>query len=64
MGGLNPSSLRGISLLFDDLLIFSTAAFAATSALGEKYAVYTKPASGVIMLCLGIALIFFPYVLR
>jgi hypothetical protein len=50
--------------MFDDLLIFSTAAFAATSALGEKYAVYTKPIGGVIMLTIGIVLIFFPTVLR
>ncbi len=50
--------------MLDDLLIFSTAAFAATSSLGEKYAVYTKPVSGVIMLAVGIVLIFFPTILR
>ena len=46
------------------LLIFGTAAFAATSALGEKYAVYTKPIGGAIMLGIGIILIFFPSILR
>lgn len=50
--------------MLDDLLIFSTAAFATTSALGERYAVYTRPLGGVIMLTLGIVLIFFPSVLR
>ncbi len=50
--------------MFDDLLIFGTAAFAATSILGEKYAVYTKPIGGVIMLGIGIVLIFFPSILR
>jgi len=50
--------------MFDDLLIFSTAAFAATSSLGEKYAVYTKPIGGVIMFAIGVILIFFPDLLR
>lgn len=50
--------------MLDDLLIFSTAAFAATSALGEKYAIYTKPIGGLIMLGIGIVLIFFPSILR
>ena len=50
--------------MLDDLLIFSTAAFAATSELGEKYAVYTKPVGGVIMLAVGIIMIFFPTLLR
>jgi hypothetical protein len=50
--------------MLDDLLIFSTAAFAATSQLGEKYAVYTKPVGGVIMLAVGIVMVFFPTLLR
>jgi hypothetical protein len=50
--------------MLDDLVIFATAAFAATSSLGEKYARYTKPAGGVIMLALGVVLIFFPTLLR
>ena len=33
--------------MLDDLVIFATAAFAATSSLGEKYARYTKPFGGV-----------------
>lgn len=56
--------LYDFCFMFDDLLIFSTAAFAATSTLGEKYAVYTKPIGGVLMLGIGIILIFFPTVLR
>ncbi len=50
--------------MLDDLVIFATAAFAATSSLGEKYARYTKPLGGVIMLTLGVVLIFFPTLLR
>jgi len=50
--------------MLDDLLIFSTAAFAATSSLGEKYAAYTKPVGGVIMLAVGIIMVFFPTLLR
>ncbi|MEN8136122.1 MAG: hypothetical protein ABFS18_11400 [Thermodesulfobacteriota bacterium] len=50
--------------MFDDLLIFATAAFAVTSTLGEKYTIYTKPIGGVIMLIIGIILIFFPSILR
>lgn len=50
--------------MLDDLVIFVTAAFAATSGLGEKYAVYTRPIGGVVMLAIGIILIFFPTVLR
>ncbi|MEN8142987.1 MAG: hypothetical protein ABFQ82_05255 [Thermodesulfobacteriota bacterium] len=50
--------------MLDDLIIFSTAAFAATSSLGEKYAAYAKPVSGVIMLAVGIVMIFFPDLLR
>lgn len=50
--------------MLDDLIIFSTAAFAATSSMGEKYAAYAKPVSGVIMLAVGIVMIFFPDLLR
>ena len=50
--------------MFDDILVFGTAAFAATSYLGEKYAICTKPIGGVIMFAIGVALIFFPDVLR
>jgi hypothetical protein len=50
--------------MLDDLVIFATAAFAATSSLGEKYARYTKPFGGAIMLTLGVVLIFFPTLLR
>ena len=50
--------------MLDDLVIFGTAAFAATSSLGEKYAGFTKPVGGVIMLTVGIILIFFPDLLQ
>ncbi|MCA1765951.1 MAG: hypothetical protein LC633_06865 [Desulfobulbaceae bacterium] len=50
--------------MLDDLLIFAAAAFAVTSSMGEKYAKYTKPVSGAIMLAIGVILIFFPDVLR
>jgi hypothetical protein len=56
--------LYDLFFMLDDLLIFATAAFAATSTLGEKYAIYTKPIGGVIMLGIGIVLIFFPSLLR
>jgi hypothetical protein len=50
--------------MLDDLVIFATAAFAATSSLGEKYGRYTRPFGGLIMLSLGLILIFFPTLLR
>ena len=50
--------------MLDDLLIFATAAFAVTSSIGERYAGYTKPVGGVIMLAIGVILIFFPDLLR
>lgn len=50
--------------MLDDMVIFATAAFAASSSLGEKYARYTKPFGGLIMLALGIMLIFFPNLMR
>ena len=50
--------------MLDDLLIFSTAAFAASSSLGEKYAAYTRPVGGIIMLAVGIVMVFFPTLLR
>ncbi|MDF1577661.1 MAG: hypothetical protein P1P81_04350 [Desulfobulbales bacterium] len=56
--------LYDLFFMLDDLLIFGAAAFAVTSALGEKYAKYTKPVGGAIMLAIGIILIFFPDLLR
>jgi hypothetical protein len=50
--------------MLDDLLIFGGAAFAATSSLAEKYAGYTKPVGGVIMIAIGVVMIFFPHILR
>ncbi len=50
--------------MLDDMVIFITAALAATSTLGEKYARYTRPVGGVIMLALGVMLVFFPTLLR
>ncbi|MDT8335823.1 MAG: hypothetical protein RQ753_08990, partial [Desulfurivibrionaceae bacterium] len=56
--------LYDLFFMLDDLLIFGAAAFAVTSALGEKHAKYTKPVGGAIMLAIGIILIFFPDLLR
>jgi len=50
--------------MLDDMVVFGTAAFAARSALGEKYARYTKPAGGLVMIALGIMMVFFPTALR
>ena len=50
--------------MLDDMVVFGTAAFAARSALGEKYARYTKPAGGLVMIALGIMMVSFPTALR
>jgi len=39
--------------MLDDLIIFGTAAFALTSNLGERYARYTRPVGGTILIILG-----------
>jgi len=50
--------------MLDDMIIFATAAFAATSSLGEKYSTYTRPICAILMAAMGILLIFFPTILR
>jgi len=43
--------------MLDDLVIFGTAAFALTSNLGDKYARYTRPVGGTILIILGALLL-------
>jgi len=43
--------------MLDDLVIFGTAAFALTSNLGDRYAKYTRPVGGTILLILGALLL-------
>jgi len=50
--------------MLDDLIIFSTAAFALTSSLGDRYAKYTRPVGGTILIILGALLLFAPNLLR
>ena len=50
--------------MLDDLIIFSSAAFAMTSGLGDRYAKYCKPVGGAILMILGALLLFAPHLLR
>jgi hypothetical protein len=43
--------------MLDDLIIFGTAAFALTSSLGDRYAKYTRPVGGTILIILGVLLL-------
>jgi hypothetical protein len=43
--------------MLDDLVIFGTAAFALTSNLGDRYAKYTRPVGGTILIVLGALLL-------
>jgi hypothetical protein len=43
--------------MLDDLVIFGTAAFAATSSLGDRYAKYTRPVGATILIILGLLLL-------
>jgi cadmium resistance protein CadD (predicted permease) len=43
--------------MLDDLIIFSTAAFALTSSLGDRYAKYSRPVGATILIILGILLL-------
>lgn len=43
--------------MLDDLVVFGTAAFALTSNLGDRYAKYTRPVGGTIMIVLGALLL-------
>ncbi|MDY7019358.1 MAG: hypothetical protein SU899_04740 [Chloroflexota bacterium] len=50
--------------MLDDLIIFSSVAFAMTSGLGDRYVKYCRPIGGVILAILGALLIFAPDLLR
>jgi hypothetical protein len=43
--------------MLDDLVIFGTAALAATSRLGDRYAKYSKPVGATILIILGLLLL-------
>jgi hypothetical protein len=43
--------------MLDDLVIFSTAAFALTSRLGDRYAKYSRPVGATILIILGLLLL-------
>jgi len=46
-----------VVFMLDDLVIFGTAAFALTSNLGDRYAKYTRPVGGTILIILGALLL-------
>jgi thiol-disulfide isomerase/thioredoxin len=50
--------------MLDDLIIFGTATFALTSNLADRYAKYTRPVGGTILIILGALLLFAPNLLR
>lgn len=50
--------------MLDDLIIFGAAAFAVNTSLGERYARFSKPIGGAILLILGVLLLFAPQLLR
>jgi len=56
--------LYDLFFMLDDLIIFSAAAFAMTSSLGDRYARYCRPVGGTIILILGVLLVFAPNLLR
>jgi thiol-disulfide isomerase/thioredoxin len=43
--------------MLDDLVVFGTAAFAATSSLGDRYAKYSRPVGATILIILGLLLL-------
>ncbi|MGB6872965.1 MAG: hypothetical protein WBE46_02280 [Dehalococcoidia bacterium] len=46
-----------VVFMLDDLVIFGTAAIALTSNLGDRYAKYTRPVGGTILIILGALLL-------
>ena len=50
--------------MLDDLIIFGLAAFAISSAIGDKYAKYCKLIGGIILTVLGAVMVFAPHLLR
>ena len=53
-----------IFFMLDQLIIFGSAAFAMTSNMGERYAKYSRPVGGAILIILGALLLFAPGLLR
>jgi hypothetical protein len=49
--------LYDLFFMLDDIVVFSSAAFAMTSSLGDRYAKYTRPVGGTILIILGILLL-------
>jgi hypothetical protein len=49
--------LYDVFFMLDDLIIFSTAAFALTSSLGDRYAKYSRPVGATILIILGLLLL-------
>lgn len=49
--------LYDVLFMLDDTIIFSTAAFARTSSLGERYAKYSRPVGATILIILGLLLL-------
>lgn len=56
--------LYDLFFMLDDLIIFSAAAFAMSSSLGDRYAGYCKPLGGTILVILGALILFAPQLLR
>jgi hypothetical protein len=63
LAGLTNFQYYGYILLYvvffmlDDLVIFGTAALAATSSLGDRYAKYSRPVGATILIILGLLLL-------
>ncbi|MBS3103135.1 thioredoxin family protein [Candidatus Woesearchaeota archaeon] len=55
--------LYDLFFMLDDLIIFSLAAFAVNTAIGTKYAKYSKLIGGIVLLILGLLLAFAPHLL-
>jgi hypothetical protein len=49
--------LYDLFFMLDDIVVFSSAAFAMSSSLGDRYAKYTRPVGGTILIILGILLL-------
>jgi hypothetical protein len=49
--------LYDVFFMLDDTIIFSTAAFALTSSLGDRYAKYSRPVGATILIILGLLLL-------
>jgi hypothetical protein len=49
--------LYDVFFMLDDTIVFSTAAFALTSSLGDRYAKYSRPVGATILIILGLLLL-------